>query len=343
MSVNETVTRAAARPRDPYFDNVRALLITLVVIGHLFLTIDAPPARVMTTFIYSFHMPAFVFVTGYLSRRYTGTPREATRLISTLAVPYLIFQTIHATLDTVIMGRPFDVHVFQPAWTLWFLVGLLVWRIVTPLLKVLRYPMTVAVLASLLVPLSPGLDQTWSMSRILGFLPFYVLGLVIDPAVLHRVRSGRWRVAGGAVLLVLFILAFQLSPGIRASNFYMDASYAEAGMGPLLGMGSRALSLLVGLVGTMAVLAITTSRQGWISRLGRYSLFVYLLHPMVLYPAQRLDVLQPYNTVADTVWLTLAAIALTCVLASPPVVWLTRWIVQPRVNWLAREQTPPRA
>ena len=43
-------------------------------------------------FLYAWHVPAFVIVTGYLSGRFTWTARGSAPLVRTVAVPYVIFE-----------------------------------------------------------------------------------------------------------------------------------------------------------------------------------------------------------------------------------------------------------
>lgn len=81
------------KQRDYLFDNYKALLIILVVIGHFI-----EPAYKNNTLLYtlkwlifSFHMPAFIFISGYFSKRELsfGT------LVRKLAVPYVIYELLY--------------------------------------------------------------------------------------------------------------------------------------------------------------------------------------------------------------------------------------------------------
>src|SRR5699024_7327324 len=143
----QTVSTATTprKVRDPYLDNAKAILITLVVIGHPLNSVNSYLGGALETWIYAFHMPAFVMISGYLSRSYRNEPRQTGRLLSSLLVPYMIFQLIHACLRVLINGSDFNVNMFHPSWTLWFLLALFIWRLCTPLLKSLRYPLAFAV------------------------------------------------------------------------------------------------------------------------------------------------------------------------------------------------------
>ena len=62
------------KQRDYLFDNYKAFLIILVVVGH-FIELTSEDNNLliaMKWIIFSFHMPAFVFISGYFSRESTA-------------------------------------------------------------------------------------------------------------------------------------------------------------------------------------------------------------------------------------------------------------------------------
>src|SRR5687768_1759037 len=79
--------------RDPWFDNAKMLLVTLVVLGHTWTLLpENRLERWLYDFLYLWHVPAFVMVTGYLSRSFTWSRRSLGRLLTGLALPYLVFE-----------------------------------------------------------------------------------------------------------------------------------------------------------------------------------------------------------------------------------------------------------
>ena len=141
---------AALKSRDPYFDNARALLIVLVVIGHVIEMSSSGAARGLYTWIYAFHMPAFILISGYLARNFSATPKQCARLLASVLVPYLIFDVLHSLVGAAVKGELPEFSPGVPAFTLWFLFALVAWRLMVPLLRVLRRPVLVAVAVSLL-------------------------------------------------------------------------------------------------------------------------------------------------------------------------------------------------
>lgn len=335
---------ATSAPRDPYLDNARAILIALVVVGHLLQAVETYSANIVVQWVYAFHMPAFVLVTGHLSRSYRGTPQQAGRLFTTLIVPYLVFQTIHDVARALYLDRPVSVSYVTPAWTLWFLVALCAWRLATPVLQALRHPLLLALAVSLAAPLDAAVGPELSVGRILGMAPFYVAGLVLTREHLMRLRRPWVRVASGALLLGGLVASWAYDDTVTASWFFMNRSHADLEQSAVAGLGIRALGLVVGFAGTAAVLALTPGGQHWWTRTGRYSLYVYLLHPFVLFPVRYGEAGYAWTETTHTVALVLVGVVLAAALASPPVVAIARWVVEPPFlrALLRRTDTAPR-
>ena len=68
----ENVESQAARVRDDRIDAVKFWLIVLVIAGHILMRKEfasSEACAVMWNWIYIFHMPLFVFISGYFSRK----------------------------------------------------------------------------------------------------------------------------------------------------------------------------------------------------------------------------------------------------------------------------------
>lgn len=84
------------KERNYLFDNLKFLLIVLVVFGHSLEEISlAQDYAIIRAWIYSFHMPAFVFISGYFSKS-VRRGEGARKTIINCAIPYFIFNTIFA-------------------------------------------------------------------------------------------------------------------------------------------------------------------------------------------------------------------------------------------------------
>lgn len=58
------------KERDYFFDNARAILILLVVFGHMLQPYTSGDKYLSALYlvIYSFHMPTFLFISGYFAK-----------------------------------------------------------------------------------------------------------------------------------------------------------------------------------------------------------------------------------------------------------------------------------
>jgi fucose 4-O-acetylase-like acetyltransferase len=270
----ETPTRP---PRDPWFDNAKFLLVTLVVVGHTW------PYLPDTTFndrlydwMYLWHLPAFVVVTGYLSRTFTYSRRHLRRLVTTVLLPYLVFEGLLALFRTHVGGESFATLWVDPHWPMWYLAALFVWRLVTPLLR--RAPHALALTVA--ISLVGGVAGTTVLdtNRILGFLPFFALGLLAEKRHLDALRSTTGRVLGLAVLAAGVLVAVWVDTWLGSEWLYYRTGYADLDTSWWQGMGIRATLLLVTVAMSLAVLAWIPRSTRWFTRLGAASLVVYLFH-----------------------------------------------------------------
>ena len=87
---------ANEKERDHYFDNARFFLIVLVVFGHLTRSYvnESHIFKALYMFIYSFHMPAFVLISGFFAKG-VGKPGYIKKITIKLLLPYLIFQLFY--------------------------------------------------------------------------------------------------------------------------------------------------------------------------------------------------------------------------------------------------------
>jgi hypothetical protein len=98
-----------ATVRDPWFDNAKMALVTLVVVGHAWtlLPYDTLDDH-LYDFLYAWHVPAFVFVTGYLSQRFAYTKARTWQLFCTVVVPYIVFETALGLFRVYVGGEQLE-------------------------------------------------------------------------------------------------------------------------------------------------------------------------------------------------------------------------------------------
>jgi fucose 4-O-acetylase-like acetyltransferase len=341
-SATETLTPSAtpaSSPRIAYLDNARFWAMVLVVIGHpmlYFVTLQS--GRSIYYWIYLVHMPLFTLLSGYMSRNFRATPDQIQRTISTLVVPYLIIEPIYQVIHRHHSGTPDPYRLLSPQWIAWFLAALLVWRLSTPIWRNLRHPIVVAVIISLLAPLTE-VPNVISMPKVLGLLPFYVVGMYMTMDKFERLAAVRVRIAGLA-----FLAAVGLACALYSDHWLIGWTkwrdrYDEEPLSasPLEGIAVRGLVLLVGMLMCFAILSLIPWAKSWTSDLGGRTIYCYLLHGfVVLFLALETSAfvylldLGPVGVVITIAGASLAAV----LLMTRPIELAFRFAFEPKLDWL---------
>lgn len=109
-----------SKSRDSYFDNAKFLLIFLVVFGHILRSFinDNNFMLYLYKFIYTFHMPAFILVSGYFAKGFKRAG-YVKKLAVKLIIPYLIFQIIYSVFYYIMQDESMaNVNPIDPQWSL---------------------------------------------------------------------------------------------------------------------------------------------------------------------------------------------------------------------------------
>lgn len=321
MKVNIMSTKS----RNYFLDNYKSFLILLVVIGHfiepcytnnLFLTI-------LKWVIFSFHMPAFIFISGYFSKKDMGLEK----LIQKLVIPYFIFELLYYFLYVFVIHKETGLYFNRPKFSLWYLMSLFFWRIATPYLKRIPGNLFIAITGGLLIGFTQ-LGNFFSIPRTLFFYPFFLAGYYFQENWFDTVRR-HWKaftiglatapgLLGGWVLFT----GQELTPFI----FYGRYSYADMGLTNGVGLLVRLVCYGISFLAIFAVCAIIPRKKHFYSILGVRTMSIYLFHGLVYSILKDGHVLEKVNTPLETVLLLGFCILLTFVLASSLPYRFVAWI-----------------
>lgn len=103
-SVNNTISPDLknANGRIVWVDIFRAIMIFAIAWGHS-LGVQPLPSAVILDYVYSFHVPAFFFISGYLYSNSDGTFSSfLTKKIKTLMVPYYVFSLLSIAIFSLL-------------------------------------------------------------------------------------------------------------------------------------------------------------------------------------------------------------------------------------------------
>lgn len=338
-----------AKQRDPWFDNAKMTLVTLIVVGHSWVMLPGNTTRDwLYDFLYSWHVPAFVIITGYLSRSFTWERHRLWSLVRTVAVPYVIFEALLAAFRHYLGGVEFDRLFLDPHWPMWYLSALFFWRLMTPIFKAM--PPKVAVLVSVLISLAAGLwaGDTFDFARVFGLLPFFVLGLSMRREHWEQVHRTGTQIFGLMALTGLFLLTHYTDALIETEWLYYRSRYDALEPDNVRAALIRGTLLFLGLAGSLGFFALVPRLKSWFTELGKATLVVYLFHGFFILSVTYAG----FPDWADDHWLralvltTVLGTLLALLLAWPPVATRLNHLVDPigAVNqWRARRTPGDRA
>nr|MDT0526862.1 hypothetical protein [Streptomyces sp. DSM 41633] len=133
--------------------------------------------RALYMVVYAVHLPAFILISGYFSRSFDMSAPKVKRLITGVAVPYVLFETAYSLFKRYVGDSPGEpISLVDPLFLTWFLIALFVWRVTTPIWRTLRHPLPVALAIAMLASVSPDIGDDLDLQRVFQFLPFFVLG-----------------------------------------------------------------------------------------------------------------------------------------------------------------------
>lgn len=340
---------ATQKKRVPFWDNARFVCVTLVVIGHGIqrLTYDSDNALIVYLFIYAFHMPAFAMISGYFSKAAPPSARQMKKVLTDILLPYFIMETIWTVVQFLVEGKR-EFNPSTPSWTLWFLLALGIFRLILPYLALVRWPLFWSLAFSVGVGYLNNVDSTFSLSRAIGILPFFVLGWQVRQwGLIDRWRAAvrvTWWVRGAAIVVLGAWLAVVIAfiPLWRAIDlrfwFFYDDSYQGLGEDQWWAGGVRLGLIVLAVLLSAAFFSLIPRSPTWITDFGQSTMYVYLLHSFVLYPIRETGVLaDEHSSAAWLVSMIFACIAISIALSSPLIRRIFRPLVEPKPKWLFKE------
>lgn len=303
--------------RDYLFDNMRAVLIILVVWGHMLTSLIGryDVIKSIYCFIFFFHMPAMTFISGYFSKNVEKTRNQA---FETILMPYLILNVCNYLFKMLILKEKyFGFRFFKPLWGLWYLFALFLWKFFLKDLIKIRYMLILSFIAGILSGFSKEFSAYMALGRVVGFLPFFLSGFYFKKEYIAKIRRLP-KVVGLVIILAIGVLSvFLVKSGVfKVKYLYLKSPYSEDA--EIEQMMFRVMIYIVAFLMIFAFIIITSDRKTILTNLGQNTLTVYILHLFTIPLLEKFEILydQPYLYLIYSIVVT----AILCYLYSLPIV-----------------------
>lgn len=255
--------------RNYYYDNIKGFLIILVVFGHCFYySQEIPFINAVSDFIYMFHMPAFVFVSGYFGKSENA---RSSKSIIKLIFMYVVFNSVAGYM----LGQQ---NFITPANSFWYLLALITWRITADKVSKLKEVMLILFTISIFAGFFPSINNTLALSRTIAFYPYYMAGYLLSKEKSGEMESIPYKkrfpkgLLISACLLIVGIIAYRIFR-YTDSNLLMS-TYSH----PLDAFGRIVLYIIAfGAIYALRLFGLN-KKIPLISYFGKNSIGIYLCH-----------------------------------------------------------------
>lgn len=315
--------------RNAYFDNAKLLLIFLVVFGHLIQPFigETKSLETLYTWIYTFHMPAFIFLAGFFAKG-SGNINYIMKLAKRLIIPYILFQMIY-TGYYFFIGKSnwLTDSIFYPHWSLWFLFSLFCWHIL--LIVYRKIPALIGIGLAVLIGLGIGyFDQvghTFSLSRTFVFFPYFLIGYWVPMKQMRLLKKRTVRFAS-ILILACFAIAIYYLPEINSGWLLASKSYSTLGVDTLGGIARLTVYVTSALM-SISVLAWIPKRRFSFTSLGERTIYVYLLHGFIIQYFRQTEILHLENMI-DFIGFIFISAAIVFILSSKFIVSIWQPLIE---------------
>lgn|SRR5574344_33400 len=265
---------AVIKERSALLDNLKYILIVLVVWGHVLNNSDSGINGITLNYIFSFHMPAFIFISGYLTTIKDKQPfkKSITRLIETLLIYNVLIWLAYFTY-------PKDVYsALTMQFALWYLLSLIYYRcIVQYAHKILDSNKAVVMAVSIVLALLAGLipnGRILAIYRTIAFFPFFMAGYYIRKGNgLKTIRKiPKW---AALMFIIASFIGWSFIDGSEIETLTCNFGYGYYWEEKIL---RRLLFFINASMMTAALIAITPDRDCFVTQYGKRSIVIYIWH-----------------------------------------------------------------
>ncbi len=276
------------KERDFRIDNIKGLLIFFVILGHIVLKIRSVPLwGGVINVIYSFHMPAFILISGYLSK-HIDTYRK--KELDTLLWPFAVFQVLYMLFAFFTPYYSFSPNFFSPIYLTWYILALFLWRLVLPYFRFMNKYIVILILLTLSAYSGAVLtNSVFSLYRVFYYFPIFALGYYIKDLDSFYLKVRPWRYVFICTFIVGVVSILGLSYfGPQYNNWLNYALTPDSGYNrDLHNIPIRMIGFVITTIMTICFIVVCYSLKilnkpiPLLSKSGKNSVSVYFLHGFI--------------------------------------------------------------
>ena len=280
-TINNKTKLISCTIRDYSFDNMKTFAIFCVVFSHIILYIQSDVSNSIYKLIFSFHMPLFIYISGFFSKF------NIKKILSQIVLPYATFQLAYFLFEFYYLGTPITSKLYlQPNYIMWYMFCLIFWRLsIIVLNKIPKKLHSIVVILTFLLGLYIGLKTNigykFSLSRMLTLYPFFVLGY-FHKQDKPKIKNKTLKI----ILKVFIVIAVTIAAYLtikyqnKIDRYWYFGSYAYSKKNYTREI--RFLIYIVALVWIMFFRLFTSKQPNFWTAIGERTLWIYIMHGFIV-------------------------------------------------------------
>ncbi len=260
------------------WDNLKFILITLVVVGHFAdcFTSQSNVCKSIYLFIYAFHMPLFFFISG----RFYNDRKITSKCLYYVSLGFLL-KIIISICSTITTGNA-KFYLLSDGGIPWFLFAMAIYTSITYLMRNQnkKYLLIAVIVLACFVGYDCSIGDYLYISRAIIFFPFYLAGTMVKDETIAKIKSNRFIIVLSVVIFLVwaYLCFFELETFYTYRHLFTGKnpfSNEVLSYGPL----ARILCYIISALTCLALTVLTPNKNiKWFTKMGTRSLDVYFWH-----------------------------------------------------------------
>ncbi|MBQ8028317.1 MAG: acyltransferase [Clostridia bacterium] len=190
------------------YDNAKIFLMILVVVGHFadILVKESDFCKSVYLFIYTFHMPLFIFISGQFHKNKNILQKVLSYTIIGFALKIILSIT-----DAIMKSTAPKFSLLSDLGISWYMFAMAAFILFSYVLRNIdkRFLIVVFILLACFAGYDSSVKDYLYLSRIIVFYPFYLLGEISDKESVIKITESKWAKLSAVIILsVLAVLCF---------------------------------------------------------------------------------------------------------------------------------------
>lgn len=273
-----------SKVREFFWDNFRGILIWTIPISHFTMSAGGYTRDSLSGVIYItinvFVMQAFVFLSGYFSKR---PERARETAFKTFLFPYLLLVPMFYGVRYYFLGGA-NLSWVEVPFALWYLVALFFYRFLLVDMIRFKYILPLSIILYFAAGQITWLGNTLAGGRVVSYLPFFLLGYYCQKEHIDKIRALKMfpTILLGIFLVGVSVLLAYVVP--TPSDFYLlkrDASFI--GLAWWADLLMRLVDFILPCLWIIFMLNIVPKGKNYLTYVGVTTMPIYILHLVVRY------------------------------------------------------------